>query len=60
MPSGGTPANAAAGVTGAGGPAGGSSDAGSPTDPARPSATPGRSLQEIYTGGAEPAGDGPQ
>ncbi|WP_439536891.1 hypothetical protein [Methyloversatilis sp.] len=61
MPSGGTAANAAAGGTGTGGPAGGSSDAGSPTDPASPSATPGRSLQEIYTsGGAAPAGDGPQ
>ncbi|MDP3289903.1 MAG: hypothetical protein Q8M64_16480 [Methyloversatilis sp.] len=61
MPSSGAAANVAAGGSGAGGPAGGSSDAGSPTDPARPSATPGRSLQEIYTNGSSaPAGDGLQ
>lgn len=54
MPSGGTATTAVAGGTGAGGPAGGSSDAGSPTDPASSSGTPGRSLQEIYTGGDRP------
>jgi type II secretory pathway pseudopilin PulG len=66
MPTGGTAASAAdggtgAGGSGAGGPEGGSSDAGSPTDPGSPSSTPGRSLQEIYTGGRDtPAGAGPQ
>lgn len=50
---GGTGANAAAGGSGAIGPAGGALDAESPTDPANPSATPGRSLQEIYTSGGD-------
>lgn len=54
MPSGGTATTAVAGGTGTGGAAGDSSDAGSPTDPASPSATRGRSLQEIYTGGGGP------
>jgi type II secretory pathway pseudopilin PulG len=54
MPSGGTATTAVAGGTGTGGAAGDSSDAGLPTDPASPSATRGRSLQEIYTSDGGP------